>query len=110
MEAGEDTETKRPMKETEDTHLEKQANRGDECHFPPIDGLSSALLTWKCQAMSLTHTGAFKLTTNEVPSSIQRLWLTAEKHYFHIGLASTNRTCTMERRSGQVTLTNDRSK
>lgn len=110
MEAGEDTATKRAMRETKDTHLEKQANRGDECHSPPIHGLSSALLTRKCQAVSLTDTGTFKLTTNEVPSSIQRLWLTAAKHYFHIGLASTNTTCTMERRSGQVTLTNDGSK
>lgn len=74
----------------------------------PLDGLSSALLTWKCQAVSFTHTGAFKWTTNEVFSSIQRLCGShAAKHCLHIGLALTSK-----RRGGRVRWPwqNDRSK
>lgn len=78
-----------------------------KCHSPPVHGLSSALLTWKCQAVSFAHKGVFKLTTNEVLSSIQRLFGShLAKHCFHIIIiVLASESCIMEKRSCQVTLT-----
>lgn len=57
LESGQDTETTRQIRETEDAQLEKRELTEEmKCHSPRIDRLPSALLTWKCQAASFTHT------------------------------------------------------